>query len=178
MDVDPILTYEPFSHIYYPSAVAVFSNVYLCSGNKELPVVDKIEIHEIFSPIIVSTKESATIQKKDVVINYEKINPASYLVTVKAAEEPFILFFNERYHPMWRLLEKGSSGELLNYQFANENHFIIDGYANGWVINKNGDFDLVLEFLPQKLFKKGVFISSAGLISVLAIISYWVVKRL
>ena len=178
VDVDPILTYEPFSHIYYPSAVAVFSNVYLCSGNKELPVVDKIEIHEIFSPIIVSTKESATIQKKDVVINYEKINPASYLVTVKAAEEPFILFFNERYHPMWRLLEKGSSGELLNYQFANENHFIIDGYANGWVINKKGDFDLVLEFLPQKLFKKGVFISSAGLISVLAIISYWVVKRL
>ena len=41
-----------------------------------------------------------------------------------------------------------------------------------------GEFDLVVEFLPQKLFKKGVFISSAGLISVLAIISYWVVKRL
>jgi hypothetical protein len=33
-----------------------------------------------------------------------------------------------------------------------DNHFISNGYANGWVINKNGEYDITIYYGPQKLF--------------------------
>lgn len=178
VDIDPILSYEPFRYIYYPSVVAAFSNVYLCSGNKELPVVDEIEIHKIFSPVIVATTETVSNQENEAELRYEKINPTSYSVTIKAAKQPFILFFNERFHPMWRLFEKNLSGDLSDYRSANNSHFTIDGYANGWIIDKKGDYQLILEFLPQRYFKSGIFVSLVGLVSALSVIFYFTIKKM
>lgn len=44
-------------------------------------------------------------------------------------------------------------------QIHNEYHFIANGYANAWYINKTGTYTITLEFWPQKLFYIGAAIS-------------------
>jgi hypothetical protein len=47
---------------------------------------------------------------------------------------------------------------------SDEYHFIVNGYANGWYINKTGTYTITLEFQPQNLFYAGSAISVTTLI--------------
>ncbi|GAH24531.1 unnamed protein product, partial [marine sediment metagenome] len=40
-------------------------------------------------------------------------------------------------------------------------HFIANGYANSWYLDKKGSYQVELEFYPQRLFDKGWKISLA-----------------
>lgn len=91
-----------------------------------------------------------------VTITYEKDNPTNYIVHVNASE-PFFLVFSESYHKDWVAYVDGQ-------QIPDEHHFIANGYANGWYINKTGAFTITLEFWPQNLFYAGSAISITTLI--------------
>jgi len=80
---------------------------------------------------------------------FEKINPTRYVVNVNASY-PFFLVFSESYHKDWIAYVDGREVEQ---------HLMANGYANAWYINKTGTFDIVLDFLPQKLFYIGSAIS-------------------
>jgi len=106
---------------------------------------------------------SRSLDKPD--IKYEKINKVSYKIYVGEAKEPFILMFNETYNPFWKI--KGENFE----------HFLINGYANAWLVDKKGNFDLVLEYRLQKYFYVGVVISAVGLISAIMLLVYLKKKK-
>ncbi|MEI6774569.1 MAG: hypothetical protein WCL18_07475 [bacterium] len=74
----------------------------------------------------------------------------------------------------------------------NKNHKMVNGYANSWMINtekicrigckKNSDgtydFEMVVEFWPQRLFYIGLAISSTTLLGCLSYLLYsWIKKR-
>ncbi|MFA4999775.1 MAG: hypothetical protein WC545_00215 [Patescibacteria group bacterium] len=75
----------------------------------------------------------------------------------------------------------------------NENHLMVNGYANSWFINpeeicadnikcvKNPDgsydFELVIEFWPQRFFILGSFVSGAVLLSCLGCFGWGLLKR-
>lgn len=80
---------------------------------------------------------------------FTKINPAKYRLRIKASQ-PYILVFNEAFHPDWKAYIDGR--EVTE-------HFSANGYANAWLIKKSGLYEVVLEFWPQRLFV------AAGLIS-------------
>jgi len=84
-------------------------------------------------------------------IMFEKINPTKYVVHVNASK-PFFLVFSESYHEDWIAQVEGQ-------QIPNEHHYMANGFANSWYINKTGSFTVTLEFWPQKLFYIGVTIS-------------------
>jgi hypothetical protein len=84
-------------------------------------------------------------------ITYEKINPTKYIVHINASK-PFFLVFSESYHKDWIAYVDGQ-------QVPNEYHFIANGFANGWYINKTGTYTITLEFWPQRLFYIGSTIS-------------------
>ena len=73
--------------------------------------------------------------------------------------------FNETYNPFWKI--KGESFE----------HFMINEYANAWLIDKAGSYDLVLEYRLQKYFYYGVKVSAVGLISAVVLVIYLKKKR-
>jgi hypothetical protein len=64
--------------------------------------------------------------------------------------------------------EESFTPEDTSYLFTkslDENyHFIANGYANAWYINKTGTFTITLEFWPQNLFYIGLAISITTLI--------------
>ena len=82
---------------------------------------------------------------------YEKIDPTKYIVHVNASK-PFFLIFSESYHKDWIAYVDGQ-------QILNEYHFMANGYANAWYINKTGSYTITLEFWPQKLFYLGSAVS-------------------
>ena len=35
-------------------------------------------------------------------------------------------------------------------------HVLLDGFANGWIVNEAGNLDLTIEYLPQRIFYIGL----------------------
>jgi hypothetical protein len=103
-------------------------------------------------------------------ITYEKINPTKYLVHINASQ-PFSLVLSESYHKDWVAYIDGQ-------QIPDEHHFIANGYANGWYINKTGTYTITLEFWPQQLFYIGSAISITTLILCVLFISKDQIKAL
>jgi uncharacterized membrane protein YfhO len=90
-------------------------------------------------------------QTDNPLISYEKIDPTKYTVRVNASQ-PFYLVFSESYDADWVAYIDGQ-------QVTSEYHFTANGFANGWYINKTGEYTVTLEFWPQKLFYAGSAIS-------------------
>jgi hypothetical protein len=82
-------------------------------------------------------------------LTYEEINPTRYIIHVNTSE-PFYLIFDESYSNSWVAYIGEQQIPV---------HFIANGFANGWYINKTGTYTITLEFRPQKLFYIGSVIS-------------------
>lgn len=94
-------------------------------------------------------------------VTFQKLNPTKYIAHVEA-EGPFFLVFSESYHSSWAAYVDGKQiGQ----------HFLVNGYANAWYINKTGSYTITLEFLPQKLYTIGSLVSIMTLILCVLLIS-------
>jgi hypothetical protein len=90
-------------------------------------------------------------------IKYKEISATQYTVQVTNASKPFLLVLSNSYNGFWVANVNGQ-------QEADSNHFMVNGYANAWYINKTGTFTVVLEFWPQNLFYVSAAISITSLI--------------
>lgn len=167
VNIFPILSYQPFRYLYGPEENIINPDVYICSGDKELPDITKIEIFELSIPQLIVVKKEQPKEYKEPTINIIKHSPTKYIVNVENAKDPFILSLNQRFSPLWKLSEEESQASKIKTAFKNnmeEKHFTVDGYANGWVINKTGNYTLVVEYTPQILFLLGLKITLVALV--------------
>lgn len=135
-------------------------------------------------------------------IEFKKVNPTKYNLVARKVSGQFVLVFNESYDKNWQIYSSKTSdqqatdskvqaffGSKENNQLSNgnfwenwfkkptvgeENHFVANGYANGWIIdtnsachdqcqkNSDGTFDLEfsIEFSRQKNYYLGILVSS------------------
>jgi len=122
-------------------------------------------------------------EKEQPKVKYRKINPTRFVVNIKA-KEPFMLIFNERYHPAWKAyIRESDEKEFVNKKrlyssalvsiWKNRGklreltkHIQVNGFANAWWvdvsedINASENFEVILEYLPQRLFEMGFIIAS------------------
>jgi hypothetical protein len=96
-----------------------------------------------------------------------KIDPTKYVVEINAAN-PFMLVLGQSFSPYWRISVDGES--------SNFKHYLVNGYQNGWFINKTGNYSIKIEYWPQNLFYLGLILSSLTL-AVCAFILVMYVKR-
>lgn len=87
-------------------------------------------------------------------ITMARLNPTAYKVRVKGASGPFLLVFGESYHPGWIARV---DNEIIN------SHFLVNGYANAWYIDKEGDYEVAIRFKPQDFVWAGRGLSALGL---------------
>lgn len=115
-----------------------------------------VRVREFLEPVIVfvskdlqggTTKEAS----------YQKINPTKYVVSFTTTVPNTALIFSSRFDKGWSL------------ESFEKKHVFINGFANGWVIDKPAAYSLKLEYQPQKVFQLGAFVS---LFSVLVGILY------
>jgi hypothetical protein len=115
-------------------------------------------------------------------INFHKVNPTKYITEVNS-DIPFHLIFSETYHKNWKAYIKNHNpsdnnqhntsdqrywyeqSALLtwlierNHRQEITNHYIVNGFANGWHVPETGRHTIVLEYTPQRLFEFGALIS-------------------
>lgn len=100
---------------------------------------------------VTKNKEIVTKFQKPT-ITFEMINPAIYKVHVINATSPYFLTFLETFHSLWKAYYITKNK---NIEIDENNHLIVNSYANAWYINKSGSYDMLLEFSPEKLLDLG-----------------------
>lgn len=101
-------------------------------------------------------------------VTFKKINAEKYRVRVRGATSPFVLVQSESFDELW--VARFSDGRTAEP---------IPMYAttNGYPINRTGDFDLVLEYRPQRFFQYGLAITALTLFACALILLYcWKVR--
>jgi hypothetical protein len=87
-------------------------------------------------------------------VDFKMVNPAKFEVEIEGAKSSFPLVFSQTYDPYWKariILPDGKS-----YLVDDKNHFKVNGFANSWYIDQEGDFKIVLFYLPQLYFHYGL----------------------
>ena len=111
--------------------------------------------------------------------SFYKVNPTRYVAKVNT-DTPFHLVFSETYHNNWKayILEDGSTSNDTWYEWSAlmtwltergrrteiTDHYLVNAYANGWYVPKTGNYTIVLEYTPQRLFEIGAIISGITLL--------------
>lgn len=135
----------------------------LAKGKNNLTIEqrDKENYFVELSPKLTKT-DAASIEQPN--ITTKNINPTRYQLEVEA-KKPFVLVFSESFHPYWKAytLEKGKKN-YFTYQSK------VNGFANGFIINKAGKYTLWLEFSPQKWFDLFLLLTLLGLLTSLLIL--------
>jgi len=173
--------YASTNYIFLPDDVntQVMKNYYTSVGRGESNISDLAALslkslpHPYYSDIGVNLTDNAAIpqiaEKKHVNLTYERISPSEYKVNVNA-ERPFVLIFSETYDEQWSLTT--TEGEAVPY------HFVINFYANGWYVNKTGDYTLTLYFSPQRFLNQGLYGTIVSATFLLILIFVFDVKRI
>jgi hypothetical protein len=163
-------------------------SVRLAEGWHEIGLgrVDGVEIDML---MIEPFGESVVVKEEERLpeVSFAKIDPTRYVVDVKGAVGPFALVFSENFHKGWKAfmrpaLEGGGNGAEPKYALVGgwadrgmrtelTKHLLVNGYANAWMVpgpdstgsavetGASGDFQIVLEFAPQRLLETGLLIS-------------------
>jgi hypothetical protein len=124
-------------------------------------------------------------------ISFKRINPTKYVAQVSGATNPYLLVFSELFHSGWKGYIRETSSPKSKVQspksslwdtwfkkpLPENKHFLVNGYANSWWIEKQGDYEIVLEFWPQRLFYIGLMISGITLLFCLGYLVWQPLRR-
>ena len=124
-------------------SVILLSNQLTVQQISTLPINIVYSLKTSGSFVTVETLLSSN-QQNNTLISYEKINPTKYAIHANSSN-PFYLVFSESYDNGWVASIDGQ-------QIRDQYHFISNGFANGWYVNKSGACTIILEFQPQNLF--------------------------
>lgn len=93
-----------------------------------------------------------------------KVNPTRYEIRVKQSESPapFLLVFQNSFHKSWKLSVDNAA------PLSEDQHVLVNKYANGWVINKGNrkgktEYLVSIKLDSQKYFTYGLWISGLSL---------------
>lgn len=104
--------------------------------------------------VLENTNALIHIDKPQTITLFEKINPAKYVVHVKKTDKiPEMLVFSELYSSEWKA--EYSDGIKL----PDEDHFLVNVYANGWLIDREGNYEITISYASQKMLEVGKTIS-------------------
>lgn len=124
------------------------TNIVKSSKNQQVSELLNIDVNK--GDVLIDGRHDPSLSNADKIIevSYRKINPARYVVNIKNTG-PFVLVFSELYNDAWQA----------NHQNTIFKHLRANFYANGWLIDKTGDFSIDIEYLPQNLLDLGEKIS-------------------
>ncbi|MFA5178377.1 MAG: alpha-(1-_3)-arabinofuranosyltransferase family protein [Candidatus Paceibacterota bacterium] len=135
--------------------------------------------------------KSVDSKKFNNLINYKKINPTLYNIEFNLEDNNGVFVFNESFHPGWKafIQENGMPKNYFDHikrflglwretEIDEKNHFLANGFSNGWVIdqdiNTRNKLQIIVEFYPQKCFYLGLIISGLTLLfCICCLLHYW-----
>lgn len=124
-----------------------------------------LKVNKNFTPeVFLSSNLSPAVQEVPQ-ISFQEVDQTKYIVHVQNASGPYILNFGQSYDQGWR-------ASILAKRLTENNHFKTNGYANGWLVDKTGNYDIIIEYWPQRLVYMGFGISLAAIFGFLSILIF------
>lgn len=143
--------------------------------------IRNLKVEKVFlNPIILREVDQGLKPVEPPQIDFQKINSSRYKVSVKNVSAPYFLVLSTAFNSHWgayytdstssplSLLTGGVNGEKVDPA----NHILMNGYANAWHINKQGDYEIFLEFEPEREFIIGKTLSAFFIALSLAYLIY------
>lgn len=126
-----------------------FGKINLKEGFNEVEIPPQVGEIIFFQTDRKGFKELLAGQSTLPTITYQFINPTKYLLTVQNSKAPFTLIFSESYHPLWEAkIDNQTFQPIPVYSIINE-----------FNIPRTGDFKMVVEFSPQRMFWPAFLVS-------------------
>jgi hypothetical protein len=163
--------WNKFSYVYKPTKGTTFVSLkffpfsYGISGASfELK---NFTVIKSFTPLVFLSRTVSLANRNVPNIHFQRINPTKYVVRIEHASDPYILSFQEAYSVGWKAYIDDSRNfpgvslflGIFRKPLFEKNHFEINGYANAWFMEQKGDYDIVVEYYPQRFFYIGIVIS-------------------
>jgi len=125
---------------------------------------DDVRVERVFdSPILLRTVIShSNSSEPEPKIEFKKINSTKNMISVKGVTQPYFLIFSEAFHKGWDLSINGE-------------HLKMNDFANGWYIDKLGDYKITLFFKPQKVYFISIFVSISSFV---ILVLYFIRRKL
>lgn len=101
------------------------------------------------------------------VVTYSVVSPVSYEVHVQNATVSFVLVFGNTFDSGWQLRYDGPVAE----------HLLVYSFANGWLINKTGSFNLQIYYAPQRIFTVTTIFCFVGLAIPFSFLTFDLLRR-
>ena len=152
--------------IYYKNYTSI-ELVSIFSGNENKTEVDRknlASIDKLFNSLEGNPQPPAQID------SFTKINPTKYSVNISNSTRPFDLIISESFDPLWI-----AKIETDNYTSQIESKPLYT-VVNGFYVNKTGNFNMTIEYAPQKWFEIGA-ITSIIVLPIVFIITLYISKR-
>ncbi len=134
--------------------------------------IKNLSVKRIFdSDIFLKKDGKSEYEGKSPQISYQKKDPTEYTVNITNATTPYVLMFSELFNSGWKIsFEDGYNSESIQ-------HLRVNVYANGWYINREGDYKLSIRFSPQKLLNKGKYVSMVSFAAIVSLYLYLAVSK-
>jgi hypothetical protein len=100
---------------------------------------------------------------------YKKIDSTKYMISITNATKPYILSFAEAFDPLWMANSENNPGGEHKTGSFKTNSFPLYSVVNGFLIDKTGDYNLIIEYQPQKWF------AESGTVSIMALASLTII---
>lgn len=139
---NPNEQFNTFKDTYEPRSSASSIRIYFTPEAKDNLIIRDMNIKRNLNPEVFFIKKEENIIQKVPTLSYIKISPTRYTIHVEDSRSPFVLVFSSTFSPGWEVVFPDGSKA--------KNHFLANSYANGWVIDKQGNYDLILNFTLQQ----------------------------
>lgn len=108
----------------------------------------------VFREFLTPTALLVSNRREDLITPEIKVNENSktnFDVNINEAKNSFLLVMNNEFNSNWQLSYEDGS--------INSKHIRVNGFANGWIIEKPGTYNLKINYKPQKYFYIGLLIT-------------------
>lgn len=150
----------------------LLDNLVLDKGSYEMEISFFDSMNEKKPPVKLDLAVKADKEdKEEPEIVFREINPTKFLIQIKEAKYPYILTLLENFNKNWKL--------YLNKELISEKeHYVINGFANSWLIKEKGSYNITIEYSNQRNMNLGIFLSSSTLfLSFLYLVYYNILSK-
>lgn len=105
----------------------------------EMSAKNQIISQDAVPPVFLEKRQDTELKLIPPTVTFTRVSLTRYDVQVKDAQTPFVLVFNQRFHPGWVIRNAE--------EYA---HTTANGFANAWIISRRGTYALSLVYAPQK----------------------------
>src|SRR3990167_219231 len=146
--------------------------------------IRNLKIEKVFSnPVILREVGTNLATSTPPQVSFNKISSARYSVSVKNATDPYFLVLSTTFNPLWHAYYQERNvisiwgkltGSIGGVKVDASDHTLINGYANAWYIDKQGDYEMFLEYESEGVFSLGKLLS---VIAIILSIGFLILRR-